>query len=411
MRCSRYTLNTPLVVIGSDKLLLHLQGCRLRALSKTKINRWFCLFTTDGRKDQLDTNITLNFDYCQTPSTYYTYQKYYLQGLKATWGVTCEISPFSSKILAYLRDANVRGVDWIWKRITELHSNRSEKSNHVGRYSVEIDSNRFNVVIDDADGKGIRDEDALNWSDIYFKANKWPDLEYPMKVYPIVNGNGKLDFNKINAIKNHRHTEKKVELVYMSKLWSRPDCFENIVEHQVRVFEVLAELDCTKHLRAIVFKDPQNKLSKYLKRLDAAGVEWSHSWGDINSAVFWNELAGAKIVFQRSGNHHCISWRMTDLLCMGACIVMDKSPYPQWPVPLEHGKHFVNCDCGFAPDYSIPPKERYRNITRAVEELLKDEEAQYQYRKNSREYFDHYATPQKVAAYVLDTLKSKLIAK
>lgn len=360
----------------------------------------------------MDISFNLNFDSCLAPSTYYAYQKYYLQGLDATRDVTCGISPFSARILAYLQNADLGGIDWISKRIVKVGSSkRSVKSDHVGRYSVDIDSNRIKVVIDDADGRGIRDEEALNWCDIYFKANKWSDREYPEKVYPIVNGNGKLDLNKIKLIKDHRNTEKKIELVYMSKLWSRPDCFENIIEHQVRVFELLAGLDCTKHLRAIVTKKSENDLTKYLKRLDAAGVEWSYSWGNITSAVFWKNLAEAKIVFQRSGNHHCISWRMTDLLCMGACIVMDKSPFPQWPVPLEHSKHFADCDCGFAPDYSIPPKEQYNNIRRVMEELLSDEQAQHRYRKNCRDYFDRYATPQKVAAYIIDTLKREVIAK
>jgi len=53
----------------------------------------------------------------------------------------------------------------------------------------------------------------------------------------------------------------------------------------------------------------------------------------------------------------------------------------------------------------------YKNIKRVIEGLLNDEEAQYRYRKNCREYFDRYATPQKVAAYVIDTLKNKVIAE
>lgn len=357
----------------------------------------------------MDINVTLNFDSCLTPDIYYTYQKYYLQGLKATEGVTCHLAPFSSRILANLRDADIKGVNWIWKKFAQISSSkRSVRSDHVGRYYIDMGSKRLKVVIDDADGRGIPDKEALDWCDIYFKANKWPDLAYPKKVYPIVNGNGRLDFNKIELIKKHRDTEKKIELVYMSKLWERPDFFENIMEHQIRVFETLGKLDCTKNLKAIVFRSSQNSLAKYLGRLDAAGVEWSYSWGNITSDVFWKNLAEAKIVFQRSGNHHCISWRMTDLLCMGACIVMDKAPYPQWPVPLERGRHFVECDCGFTPDFSPPSKERYDNIRKVIEGLLNDEPAQEQYRKNCQEYFDLYETPQHVAAYIIDTLKSKV---
>ncbi|MCP4406821.1 MAG: hypothetical protein GY807_03510 [Gammaproteobacteria bacterium] len=356
-------------------------------------------------------NISLNFDSCLTPSTYYTYQKYYIHGLRSPRGVSCGMMPFSSKVLAYLKDVNVGGVNWVWGAIAKINTNkRSVKSDHVGRYSITLASQQIKFAIDDADGRGIRDKEALDWCDIYFKANKWPDRDYPKKVFPIVSGNGKLDPDKIGLIKGRRHMEKKVDLVYMSKLWSRPDCFENIIEHQVRIFEALAEIDCTKHLRAVVLKESQDELTAYLKRLDAAGVEWSNSWGNITSSVFWDNLAEAKVVFQRSGNHHCMSWRMTDLLCMGACIVMDKSPYPQWPVPLEQDKHFAACDCGFSPDYAIPPKEQYKNIRKVIEALLNDPQAQHRYQKHCRDYFDLHASPQQVAAYILDTLKSEVVA-
>ncbi len=355
----------------------------------------------------MDVKFTLNFDPCLTPRTYQSYQNYYMQGLKTVEGVTCNISPFSSQILATLRDANVRGVDWVWKKLIKMSPNkRSVKSDHVGRYDVDVDSHRLRMAIDVADVRGIRDEEALEWCDIYFKANKWPSIDYPSKVRPIVNANGRLDFGKLKLIEAHRHTPKKFDLVYMSKLWSRADHFDNILEHQIRVFEVLAKLDCSKNLRAIIFDNSRDQLTPYLHRLDAAGVEWSTTWGKITSAVFWKNLAEAKIVFQRSGNHHCISWRMTDLLCMGACIVMDQAPFPQWPAPLEESKHFANCNCGFTPDFDFPPTEQYENISKTVEDLLKDEQAQDYYRQNSRDYFERHLAPHPVGCYIIDEIKN-----
>ena len=356
---------------------------------------------------QVTTRITLTFDACLTPGTYYTYQQYYIHGLKATEGIDFRISPVTSQILADLRDAKSAGAQWIWNKHVKLNAkHRYLESNHVGRYNVSFGPHHLRLAIDIADTRNIRDMNSLNWCDIYFKANKWPSLEYPKKVYPIVNGNGKLDPEKIRIIKAHRSTEKTLDLVYLSKLWSRPDSFENVLEHQVRIFEMLAKLDCTKRLLAVVPANSKQQLKEYLHRLDSAGVEWTEGWGSITSTHFWNTLAAAKVVFQRSGNHHCISWRMTDLLCMGACIVMDKAPHPQWPVPLEHGKHFVDCRCGFEPDFSIPDKQQYNSIRKNIECLLNDDQAQDRYRQNCRTYFDANASPQKVAAYLLRTIKA-----
>ena len=373
-------------------------------------SKW--IFLLLGDNSALEIKIRLHFDKCLNPSMYYIYQNYHFQGFKTIKGVTCKITPLFSKAMAYLHDANVRGANRIWNCLSKVNaSRRSEKSDHVGRYSIDIDSKRFKVAIDVSDGRSIRDKEALEWCDIYFKSNKWGNLEYPAKVYPLCNGNSLLDFKKIDTIKIHRKTEKKVDLIYMSKIWSRTDCFvENIIEHQIRVFEVLADLGCTKFLRAIIPNIFINRMTEYLKRLDVAGVEWTSGWGDINSQVFWRKLAEAKIVFQRSGNHQCISWRMTDLLCMGACIVMDNSPYPLWPVPLEAGKHFVDCKCGFGSEYSIPQKEQYKRIRSAIEALLSNEEEQRHYSSNCAEYFDLHITPQHVAKYILNVLINKATA-
>lgn len=360
----------------------------------------------------MDLNITLDFSSCMNPTTYYTYQRYYLQGLNSATEKAIKISPFSSRILIYLRDCGIPGADWLWLKIAAIsRGSRSQQSDHVGRYVFNFGKNRVKVAIDDADGRGIRDKKTLEWSDIYFKANKWSDMSYPENVFPIVNGNGKLDREKIDILKEHRQTKKEVDIVYLSKIWSTPDINPNVIEHQIRLFEILSSIDCKKDLRAVIaFENAQSKLKGYLKRLDAAGIQWSTSWGEITSPVFWQRLAQSKIVFQRSGNHHCISWRMIDLCCMGACIVMDQAPYPKWPVPLQNGKHFVDCECGFDADYSLPAKDCYNNIIRIISGLLDDDLAMARLRKNSAAYYNDYAAPKKVAEYVIDTVRGRTVS-
>ena len=359
----------------------------------------------------MDQKITLAFGSCLNPTTYYSYQKYYLDGLRAIDGAVVNISPFSSRVISQLREHGIPGADWLWLKLASLtRKNCSLKSDHVGRYTFEFGEKQVKVAIDDADGRGIRDKGALEWSDIYFKANKWADIKYPEKVYPIVNGNGKLDSDKLDVLKQHRQTQKTVDLVYLSKIWSTQDSNPNVIEHQIRLFETLSSIECKKDLRAIIaFKDAKLELKDYLKRLDIAGVQWSTSWGEITSPIFWQKLAQARVVFQRSGNHHCISWRMIDLCCMGACIVMDKAPYPQWPEPLRKGVHFVDCECGFNADYTLPPNECYAHIKGVITGLLEDEITLQRYRKESAAYYESYAAPKRVAAYIIDKVRGQTI--
>ena len=87
---------------------------------------------------------------------------------------------------------------------------------------------------------------------------------------------------------------------------------------------------------------------------------------------------------------------------------MDSAPFPQWPVPLRKGEHFASCDCGFTTDYKLPPRNCYANIKQVISGLLENEQDRDRFRKNSISYFDNYATPQKVAEYVIDVVMSRI---
>jgi hypothetical protein len=356
------------------------------------------------------TQIQLIGNQCANPRQFYKYQSYYIQGLKEMDEVNFSLIPIYSRFFASLAANQVKGAPQLWRICNSLAKNQcSIESNHVGRYIFDLGSDTVNVGIDVADGKEIRDMRAYEWSDIYFKANKWERLRYPRKVFPIINGNGLLNEFKINQIKQFRNRKKEIDLIFMTVIYASTSGkhFYTNIEHHIRLFEALAELDCSKILKAIIPKQYSTQmLGKYLKRLDRAGVPWSHTWDGMSSSEFWDHLGKARVVFLRPGKHGCISWRMIDLLCMGACIVYDSKPHPNWPVPLVSGKNYVECGCGLDMEENLPPHDRYIGITRVVEQLLENNDKMDNIRKNNRCYFDQWATPKSIADYILKTAKT-----
>jgi hypothetical protein len=350
-------------------------------------------------------------DHFTNPSGFLTFQNYFLLGLSVANNITFQVKPLRNKLFFKLYKMNAPGVTRLWRIFNSLLGKKGYRfADRVGRYIFSTNKRQFKVALDMWDDREILDQDALNWSHIYFKSNKWPNLDYPAKVFPLVHGNGKLTKSKITLLKNLRNCQCEYDLNYMSRLWFWPDDrrMHNLMEHHVRTFETLSKIDCKKKLLAVLpsyWPEKSNdRLSEYLKRLDRASVPWQYSWKGISSEILFNDMAKSKIVFLRPGNALCISWRMIDLLCLGACIVCDGSPYPSWPAPLEENKNFADCNCGIRPDYSIPPIESYQNFRIAIEGLLASPQRIEEIKNNNRSYFDNYASPEKMAAYVVDTV-------
>jgi hypothetical protein len=356
------------------------------------------------------TKIRLIGNQCVNPGEFYKYQRYYIQGIKKINEINFSIVPKFSKFFASLSANQIKGVNRLWylcNSVSKKH--KSIESNHVGRYIFYLDTDTVKVAIDVADGREIRDLQAYEWCDIYFKANKWDHLKYPEKVLPIVNGNGFLTKQKITQLKQYRNREKELDLIFMTVIYasSSSQHFYTNIEHHVRLFEVLAKLNCRKFLKAIIPRQYTTQMiGKYLDRLDRVGVPWSYSWDGMSTQDFWDHLAKAELVFLRPGKHGCISWRMIDLLGMGSCVIYDANPHPVWPVPLANDKNFVSCDCGLSLNEQLPSHDHYIKINQIIEALLNDRRKREAIRRNNRNYFDQYATPSGIAKYIFKTVKN-----
>ena len=307
------------------------------------------------------------------------YQKYYLLGFEETGGVRIEGLPFPAP-----------GVTA--KLSLAYRFNRGGVPGHVGRYLA--DGVRF--AIDAHDRREIRDPDALEWSNVYFKANLWPEDVHGAKVLPIVNGNGLVDGRKLKRLRALRDAPKTVDVAYISNVWGGR-------EHSLRVFEQLAGLDCTKDLLAI-FPDgfPEEETHANMARLSGAGVPVTRD--PVRPRDLWRRLARARLVPLRAGKHLCFSWRTIDLLAMGACIVFDALPPPRWPVPLEAGVHVADCGIRRPDDTEAAPASEYGKVSREVARLLDAPAEQRALGQAAARYFDEHAAPAEVAVSVLERL-------
>lgn len=266
----------------------------------------------------------------------------------------------------------------------------------VGCYLVMSERGHTKVAIDAFDSHGVWLPEIVEWSDVYFKANYWPSAVYDDKVRPIVSGNGAVNGRDLARARSLRGVEKDIDVTFISNVWGGR-------EHNVRLFEQLATLECRTELLAIFPGGRADAATRALAdRLRSAGVAMSDR--PMRRDDLWRTLARSRIVMFRPGVHGCMPWRTIDLLCMGACIVLDGVPLPQWPVPLEPGVHYASCGILRQESAHADPAE-YQRVGQTIRSLLGQPEEQERLRSNAAAYYDAHAAPERVAAYVLDTVE------
>jgi hypothetical protein len=321
------------------------------------------------------------------PNTSIAYQRYYLLGLEEFGRVSVRGLPPLARMAP--------GVDLKIRLAYRLA--RGPEQAYVGRYEARLDGRTVRFAVDAHDGRAIFDEEALAWSEVYFKANRWPGDAYDPRVRPIVNGNGLVDRRKLEHLRSLRDAPKEVDVAYVSNVWGGR-------EHSLRVFERLAALDCEKDLLAIFPRGfPPEEDEANMARLRAQGIAVTRE--PVPPPELWRRLARGRVVPLRAGKHLCFSWRTIDLLAMGACILFDALPPPRWPVPLEAGRHVADCGIARPDDTEAAAEGEYDKVAPAVEALLVDEAHTAGLRRAAAAYFDARAAPGRVAEYVLGTLR------
>lgn len=261
-------------------------------------------------------------------------------------------------------------------------------STHVGQYIFHLrDGGVRKVAIDAHDHRTIRSQAIYDWCDIYFKSNRWPSVDYGPKVLPIPTGNAGITLENCRFLRGLRGVKKEFDLLFVGRIWAGGDAN---VEHNLRLFESLAKIQCKSKLQAVIFgfDKKSEDYRKITRRLDRAGVEWTEN--QIGYGELMRLSAVSKLVVIRAGISGCIAWRMVDMLAIGACIGLDRAPFPEWLVPLKEGVNFLSLGIGITEDCKPASDEDYAAICGKVESSFHGDAALCSIRQNNARYFDDF---------------------
>ena len=326
------------------------------------------------------------------PKNLAIYQFYYLYGFERMG--TAVLFPWNRFGINYRVRSSELGKRLIRRRYNLVSDPGGRIGlGEVGTYAVRIGNQEVKFAIDASDHGHIVSQEAYDWCTLYFKGSMWEGRQYPEKVRPVVFGHNYLTTALFKKLKSYRRAARtEVDLVFINRILGG-------TEHNLRLFEALARTDCTKKLICIT---GGGEKPEHLERLRSAGV-LVRPW--LAQDRFWKEIAQARLVFNRSGRRLCIPWKMSALLCMGACTIFDDRPRPNWPVPLQPGTHYINCDLGLPDDRDTNESLKavnYSAVSRTVEAALRSEHLIEDVARVGAEYFDQFAAPERVAQYILD---------
>ena len=321
------------------------------------------------------------------------WQRYYLLGLDEVARLRWDGPPRAARLLPRVDDK----VRLVYRLDGRGPGKRAQ--GFVGRYVAELSGTSVRFAVDAHDARHVRDEDALRWSDVYFKSNCWAADDYDSKIAPVVNGNGLLNRRRIEHLRRLRGTTRDVDVAFITN-------FHGGRPHVFCLFEELMRLDARCDLLAVFDgADPEDD-RRWAARLRDLGVPVATE--PLPPESLWARLARARTVLVRAGRHACVPWRMLDLLGMGACIVLD-APFPaEWPVALRDGVECANCRIERPLDGTAAPAGEYAKLGTMLVRLLGQPNAAAALREGASRYFDEHAAPGRVGAYLLETCAERL---
>lgn len=235
----------------------------------------------------------------------------------------------------------------------------------------------------------------LENADVYVKTNYWKDVDYDARVTPFFNCNPAVlpHIGKLTAMRNQ---QPLYDFCFIVRVWGGKNGMDG-VEHCIRLLEALAKVRAKKFLLAeLVVGDT----AEQARRLRCSGV--GATTQRITLSELWDIAARSRLNVFRLGNHQCLSWRMTDLFALGACVVLDQHPKTQWPVPLVHGEHYLSLGTTTSPDEPVAPTYQYAAIPDLLEDLLSKADCHENMRRQTAQYFDHYLHPFQIGRQLYD---------
>jgi hypothetical protein len=268
----------------------------------------------------------------------------------------------------------------------------------VGRYTFRRgDGRTVRAAIDSQDSGDVASADLLAASDVYFKTNYWDGRGYDRKVRPLFNLNP-LVLHHLDDLLALRSRPAKYDFCLVVRVWGGADELEG-VEHCVRLLEAAALARGRKYLLAYLVAGDTAAVADRLAR---SGVP--STTDPLPLPELWRVAAESRVNVIRLGMHHCIPWRMCDLLALGTGTVLDQPPKTVWPVPLSDGEQYVTLGLDTAPGRPTAGDDAYRRVPELLDELVNDAGRVDRLRHAAATYFDRHLRPEQVGRHICEAV-------
>jgi hypothetical protein len=267
----------------------------------------------------------------------------------------------------------------------------------VGEYQFCLDDDRrVTMCIDSHDSPEITSPALLEACDVYVKTHCSRGVGYDKRVVPFFNCNPVV-IPYLAKLRAMRKQPPVFDICFIARVWGGKKETEGI-EHCMRLLESVAKVRAKKFMLAELVTGDR---SEQARRLRSSGVPTTTE--RVNLKLLWEMTAKSRLNISRLGNHHCMSWRMTDLLVLGACSVLDQHPKAICPVPFLHGQHYYSLDATTSNDEPVAPLDHYTVIPEMLEELLAKPALIEEIKRESARYFDHYLDPIQIGRQLCNT--------
>ena len=345
------------------------------------------------------------------------YQKYYRQSIEiylAQYGTRVQYSssPLAASILrqlASIRDSyRLRRIlgplaPMSTSVVTEIAKwvggdNRPIAS-LVGEYVFSLeDGKKIRMCVDSHDSGEVNSQELALGSDVYLKTNYWPTVHYADNVIPFFNCNPLL-LENFEILRPLREQRQEFDISFIVRVWGGKNEVEGN-EHCLRLLEAVAKARAKKYLLAYLVGGDIKEMSR---RLRQSGIPFTTE--PISRRKLWEITARSKLTIIRLGMHHCVPWRMSDVLALGACTLLDQPPRTVWPVPLVAGTHFLSLDVETTTAQPVASDTQYEVIPDLLENYLTKDEQRLEMSRAAVKYFEDWLTPKSVGQRICESVQ------
>lgn len=268
----------------------------------------------------------------------------------------------------------------------------------VGRYVFRMgDGPERKVCIDASDSGAISSAGLLDWAHIYFKTNFWKARAYPEKVLPLYNGNP-LVLPAQDSLRRLRGQPARWDLCCIVRVWGGANEIDGI-EHNLRLIESVNRVKCRKFVLAYLVA---GDVGDHARRLGAQNIPFTTE--PMPLPELWSVAAQSRLNLVRLGMHGCVPWRMTDLLAMGGCPVLDRAPNTTWRPAFVENEHFLSAAVDLLPEGHLSSDAAYEALPDRLEEWIADDARIQSVRERNAAYYDNGVSSQAIGQQICEAV-------